>query len=173
MTDPEKPKIFAIGEHGTQLPEITEVMADASDNLDRWIIEQRELVRKKYYSDFDVTPQPGLQEMDFGTGGKIYFKTFIRSEQTKHGPKESHEVFCVDVNEDNQPMGFAYAVKREAPGYYRGPLVDMSWTEPGYGRQGLGLRRLVALNQICHMLYSQDLESGRFLDMRDDASEIR
>lgn len=121
----------------------------------------------------ELLPENNFWSLDFGNSSKVFIKPFLQRVFYTRSPAESHLLYAADIDEAGTVLGIGLSV-RHAQEYGSDPLpfVGYNRTYAGYQNRGLGLRRLMALNQACKAIYAEPLASGEFTDRSADNPEI-
>jgi hypothetical protein len=108
--------------------------------------------------------------MDFGSAGKAYIVADY-CERDIGTFSKFYVVNEIDISTDGNLMGggLSFLELDENGVETDDPYVQFSFTKPGYERQGLGLRRLIILNEINKKLFHRNLTSGSFIEPNIEA----
>ncbi|HZP55522.1 MAG TPA: hypothetical protein VFB03_02000 [Candidatus Saccharimonadales bacterium] len=161
----EASKLFEIPEDGrTTLPDFEE-----SSNPEA----RRMLLRIPGESQSIFRPDEGFWQLDFGDSGKAYLMPFLSFDRWHSDyPPETHRFYVADFSRSGGLMGYSYSIhelRRLHSPPPNNPFEGFTTTSSPYTRRGLGLRRLVVLNEACKRSYGKPLGSGYFLDSSPDA----
>lgn len=127
--------------------------------------------------DFDFRIQEAIRrklirlpvKLDFGRGGQMYLFAYDY-ESGVEGLAKFRGLFAADISADGQAMGSGYSlIDLDEVGRERvRPYVGHTFTEPGFIRMGLGLRRLIVLNEANKRWFKDSLGSGNFIPVGEN-----
>jgi hypothetical protein len=162
MDTPEKPKIFSLPEEGKlNLPVI-----ELSSNKTAEQAVLKAVAEGGKANDFlELIPSENFWQADFGEKGIVYIKPYLQRTLYIDGPRESQVLYTADLDESGKVLGMTSSVYHyEKDKENEPPFVAMNHTEAGFHGRGLGLRRLLVLNEACRQYYDTPLISGVFVD---------
>lgn len=132
--------------------------------------------------EFDLRVQEAVKKkllrhparMDFGPGGRVYLFAYD-FESGIEGTAKFRGIFASDISPDGRAMGSGYSFIEldEKDRERTRPIVGHTYTEPAFARQGLGLRRLIILNEANKKWFKDSLGSDSFVTEREGSSQAK
>lgn len=168
-----------MGEDVVTNPKLFELPPDGKVLLpDFEIVRQEDLPEEAIYQ---IDLNMGLHEairrrliktplkLDFNSAGYAYLMAYD-FEAGNEGLAKFRGVFEADISADGEYMGSGFSlIDLDEVGREKvRPYVGHTFTEPGFIRKGLGLRRLFILNEANKKWFGDSLGSGLFIPSDDD-----
>jgi hypothetical protein len=168
----EKQKLFELPSDGDiSLP----VAEQSSDPEIEQIISDATAVAERSKDHLRIKLDPATYRFDFGSSGSVYIKTAHQQSYYSDKTENSHLIYAIDLDNSGQVMGSALSIfHSDYGGEENHPFVGWNQTKARFYRQGLSLRRLIVLNEMCKQLYGDKLtSSGIFVDRSPENPAIK
>jgi hypothetical protein len=160
MSEHERPRLFQFSE-----------IDDVATKFEPYPLKQiplaalREIERRNFRSDTTTLEHLGSAfKLDFGDAGSAAILAYYREKYG--GLNKSFEVYAADISRNGELMGVGASSLEVDPvtGQEGVPFVVYTHTERPFLSLGLGLRRLIVLNQANKQLFNLPLHSGAALE---------
>ncbi|HET9721456.1 MAG TPA: hypothetical protein VFP32_00290 [Candidatus Saccharimonadales bacterium] len=103
--------------------------------------------------------------LDFGGHGKTYLLAYHQIKQVEGYETRDKAIYAVDLSENEEVMGYGVSLldlddndqEKDGP-----PFVQWTSTSQEFAKRGLGVRRLIILNEANKFFFNHLMSSGSF-----------
>jgi hypothetical protein len=164
------PKLFELPSEGeVVLPNFEEVRLE---DVPRLALDQIDFDMR--IQEINRKPIKLPVRLDFNEAGLVYLLAYD-FDSSIEGSAKFRSIYLADISQEGQAMGSGYSlIDLDETGREKvRPYVGHTFTEPDFTRQGLGLRRLVILNEANQRWFGDSLGSGAFVSSQGESSQAK